>query len=403
MHPALTPNSPKLHKLFAVLTIMMVLAACGKKEGAPAAGTGGKPPPEVGVITTSSQPVALVTELPGRIEPARVAQVRARVTGIVLERAFREGGTVTTGETLFRIDPAPYKAAADSAQAALDKAQANLAQASAQAERYKPLVEANAVSKQEYINVVAAQKQAEADVSAGRAAVQTARINLGYATVTAPIGGRIGRALVTEGALVSQTEATPLAVIQQTNTVFVNLTQSANEVMRLRKAAGKPNGEERSIPVTVVLDDGSEYPRKGRLLFSDLSVDPSTGQVLLRAEVPNPENFLMPGQYVRVRLSQTELPAGILLPQQAVTRSGQDDKVIVVDANGVPAPRKVKISGAQGTQWIVVDGLKAGEQVVVDGFQKMMAPGAPVKPVPWKAGLSAAAPATAAPPAASAK
>lgn len=387
---------PRLHTVLGALAIAAFLSACGAREGAPAAGApgpGGKPPPEVGVVTAALQPVALQTELPGRVEAVRVAQVRARVNGVVQKRLFREGSEVKAGQKLFQIDPAPYQAAVDSAQALLAKAQANLTQASAQAARYKPLVEANAVSKQEYINVVAAQKQAEADVASGKAALQTARINLGYTSVAAPIFGRIGRALVTEGALVSQTEATQLALIQQTSSVYVNFTQSAGDMLRLRKTAGgKParNGGEQAVPVHVVLEDGTELPRAGKLLFSDVGVDPTSGQITLRAEVPNPDRILMPGQYVRVRLSQAELPSGILLPQQAVTRSGQGDTVLVVGADNKPMPRPVKVGAALGNQWVVLEGLKPGEQVVVDGFQKMMAPGTPVKPVPWKAPASSA-------------
>lgn len=383
-------QSPRLRAVFATLAIATLLSACGAKNGAPAANAtpgAAKPPPEVGVVTTELQPVALQTELPGRVEPVRIAQVRARVNGVVLKRLFREGSEVKAGQTLFQIDPSPYQAALDSAQAILSKAQANLTQAAAQAERYKPLVEANAVSKQEYLNVVAAQKQAEADVASGKAAVQTARINLGYTNVTAPIAGNIGRALVTEGALVSQTEATQLAVIQQTSTVYINFTQSAGELLRLRQsAAGKQvsaNGE-KAVPVRVVLEDGSELPQSGKLLFSDLTVDQTSGQITLRAEFPNPDGMLLPGQYVRVRLSQSQVPSGILLPQQAVRRTDKGDSVMVVDAEGKPGPRQVKVGAAQGNQWIVLEGLKAGEQVIVDGFQKMMVPGAPVKPVPWE-------------------
>ena len=370
------------------LAALALLSACDSKDGAAQAGAK-RPPPEVGVIVTKFEPVALQTELPGRVEPVRVAQVRARVNGVVLKRQFTEGSEVKAGQLLFQIDPAPYQAALNSAQAALGKAQANLTQASAQAERYKPLVEANAVSKQEYVNVVAAAKQAEADVAAQKAALQIAQINSSYANVTAPIAGRIGRALVTEGALVSAAEATQLALIQQTSTVYVNFTQSATDLQRLRKGAQdsarglKLRSADSAVPITVVLDDGSELPRKGKLLFSDVTVDPTSGQVTLRAEVPNPDSLLLPGQYVRVRLSQAELPAGIVVPQQAVTRGNQGDTVIVVGADGKPGPRPVKVGSQQGSNWIILDGLKAGEQVVVDGFQKMMVPGAPVKPVPW--------------------
>ena len=389
-------NNNKLARLAAcTLAAMALLSACGDKGAAAPGGGGGpggnRPPPEVGVVTTRFEPVVLQTELPGRVEPVRVAQVRARVNGVVLKRLFTEGSEVKAGQLLFQIDPAPYQAALASSQAALGKAQANLAQASAQAERYRPLVEANAVSKQEYVNVVAAHKQAEADVAAAKAALQIASINSGYASVTAPIAGRIGRALVTEGALVSATEATQLALIQQTNTVYVNFTQSATELQRLRKAAGKGHAAG-SAAVTVLLDDGSELPGKGKLLFSDVSVDPTSGQVTLRAEVQNPDGLILPGQYVRVRVAQAELPAAIVLPQQAVTRGTQGDTVIVVGADNKPGPRPIKIGSQVGNNWIVLEGLKEGEQVVVDGFQKMQAPGAPVKPVPWKA-ASAAAPA----------
>jgi membrane fusion protein (multidrug efflux system) len=394
----------QLRAALAALSIVLLLSACGSKNDAPAPGAApgaaAKPPPEVGVVTTELQPVALQTELPGRVEPVRIAQVRARVNGVVQKRLFREGSEVKAGQALFQIDPAPYQAALDSAQAVLSKAQANLTQASAQAERYKPLVEANAVSKQEYLNVVAAQKQAEADVAAGKAAVQTARINLGYTTVTAPIAGKIGRALVTEGALVSQTEATQLAVIQQTSTVYINFTQSAGELLRLRRASTGTHTsatEDKAVPVRVVLEDGSELPRAGKLLFSDLTVDQTSGQITLRAEVPNPDGLLLPGQYVRVRLSQSEVPEGILLPQQAVKRTDKGDSVMVVGAEGKPESRPVKVGAAQGNQWVVLEGLKAGEQVVVDGFQKMMVPGAPVKPVPWKKDATPAAQKAAAP------
>ena len=350
------------------------------------------PPPEVGVITAKVQAVALETELPARAEPVRVAQVRARVNGVVLKRLFEEGSEVKQGQSLFQIDPEPYQAQLNSAQAELGKAQANLDQAKAQADRYKPLVAANAVSKQEYVNVVAAQKQGEADVANARAQVRIAQINSGYASVQAPISGRIGRALVTEGALVSASEATQLALIQQTSTMYLNITQSATDLQKLRKSAGNKSA---AIPVTVIMDDGTALPRKGKLLFSDMTVDPTTGQVSLRAQIENQDNVLLPGQYVRVRLSQAELPAGILIPQQAVTRGGQGDTVLVVSSGGKTTIRPVTIGSQNGSNWVVLAGLKEGEQIVVDGFQKlqMMPPGTPVKPVPWTP--PASAPATA--------
>ena len=390
---------------FGLVTLgaALLLAACGAKEGAPAAGGGGgraMPPAEVAVVTVAPQAVALQTELPGRVSPVRVAQVRARVNGVVLKRLFQEGSEVKAGQALYQIDAASYQATVDSAQAAIGKAQANLTQAAAQAERYKPLVEANAVSKQEYLNVVALDKQAEADLASAKAALVSARINLDYATVRAPISGRIGQSLVTEGALVSQTEATQLAVIQQTSTVYVNFTQSTSDVLRLRKALASKqmrdvgNG---AVAVRIVLEDGSELPRPGKLLFTDLTVDASSGQITLRAEVPNADGLLLPGQYVRVRLSQAELPAGILLPQQAVTRSNTGDTVLVVGADGKPVTRQVKLGSNQNNSWVVLSGLQPGEQVIVEGFQKMMVPAAPVKPVPWNGGVHAAAGAASAP------
>lgn len=389
-------NPLRIRCALAPVLLGGLLAACGNKDAAPAAG--GPPPPEVGVITVAPRAVGLVTELPGRLEASRVAQVRARATGILQKRLFREGSDVRAGQALFEIDAAPYRASLQSAQAALARAQANLGQATAQAERFKPLLEANAISQQDYVNAVAAQKQAQADVAAGQAAVQTARINLGHATVTAPIGGRIGRALVTEGALVGQGEATQLAVVQQINPMYVNFTQPANEVMRLRRAlAGgqlkRATGPE-AASVRIVLEDGGEYAHAGRLLFSDLSVDPTSGQITLRAEVPNREGLLLPGLYVRVRLEQAQVEQAITLPQQAVNRSTQGDSVMVVGTDGKVAPRPVKVGSAQGGQWVVLDGLKAGETVMVDGFQKLRGAG-PVKAVPWQAG-AASAPASAA-------
>jgi len=346
------------------------------------------PPAEVGVVTVTPGDVGLVTELPGRLEASRVAQVRARAAGILQKRLFTEGSEVKAGQALFEIDASPYQAAFASAQASLAKAEANLMQASAQAERNKPLVEAKAISQQEFMNAQAASKQAEADVAIGKAAVQTARINLNYAAVTAPIAGRIGRALVTEGALVGQGESTPLAVIQQIDPMYVNFTQSAAEVMALRRAMEngqlKRAGGSNAASVRLVLEDGSEYARAGKLLFSDLTVDATTGQITLRAEVPNPGGTLLPGLYVRVRVEQAKAGNAITLAQQAVTRSPQGDSVMVVGADGKVSPRPVKVGGQQNGQWVILEGLKTGEQVMVDGFQKLRG-GAPVKAVPWQA------------------
>jgi membrane fusion protein, multidrug efflux system len=338
------------------------------------------------VVTVARSTVGLVTELPGRTEASRVAQVRARVAGILEKKLFREGSDVQANQPLFQMDAAPYKAALASAQAALAKAEANLTQTRAQAERYKPLAAAHAISEQEMVAAVAAQKLAEADVAAAKAAIQTAQINVGYATVTTPIAGRIGRALVTEGALVGQGEATQLALVQQINPMYINFTQPVADVLRLRAAiaAGtlKSAGGADSAQVRIVLDDGSVYPVAGKLLFSDLSVDPSSSQITLRAEVPNPKGVLLPGMYVRAQLQQAQVGGAMLLPQQAVQRSAQGDSVKIVGADGMVETRPVKVGAGKDGQWVVLSGLKDGEQVVVDGFQKMQGK-APVKPVPW--------------------
>lgn len=382
-------------RAFGAALLTLLLAACGgggePKAAAPAGG-GAPPPPEVAVVTVTPQTAPLVTELPGRVEASRVAQVRARVNGIVQKRLFREGSEVKAGQLLFQIDPAPYQAAVDSAKAALAKAQANLTQAKELATRYKPLADARAISSQEYVNAQSAQAQAEADIAAAQAALRSTQLNLGYASVTAPISGRIGRALVTEGALVSAAEATQMALIQQIDPVYVNATQAVAEVARLRKAATTAAAD--LSAVRIVLDDGSELPQRGRLLFSDLSVDPTSGQVTLRTEVANPQALLLPGMYVRIRLVQGQIAGAMLVPQQAVTRGPQGDSVLVIGEGGKATPRNIKVGGASGSNWIVLDGLKAGEQVIVEGFQKMR-PGAPVKPVPWT-GTAVARPAPAA-------
>ena len=372
----------------AVLAALLVLAGCGDK--APPAGP--SPSPEVGVLAVAPKTLDVPTELPGRVEAARVAQVRARVTGIVQKRLFAEGSDVKAGEVLFQIDPAPYRAAIDSARAALAKAQANEQQATGLLNRYKPLREANAISQQDFVNATSSAAQAGADVAAAKAAVQTAQLNLDYATVTAPISGRIGQALVTEGALVSATEATQMALIQQVDQVYVNFAQPVSDITRLRNAfaSGKAKALGLTIPVRIALDDGSELPQTGKLLFSDLTVDQTSGQVNVRAKVANPDGALMPGMYVRGRIAQSQVDSAFVLPQQAVQRTTQNDTVMVVGADGKPAVRVVKLGGNEGGNWIVLDGLKPGEQVIVDGFQKIR-PGGTVKPVAWSANASAAA------------
>lgn len=379
------------------LACAIALTACGKEDAKPAQSAPPTSTPQiaVGVVTATPGEVGVVTELPGRVEASRVAQVRARSAGIVQKRLFTEGSDVKAGQTLFRIDAAAYEASAQSARASLARAEANLTQTTAQLERFRPLVAANAISKQDFVNAESAQKQAQAEVAAAKAAVRSADITLGYANVTAPISGRIGQSLVTEGALVGQGEATPLAVIQQINPVYVNFTQSATEAFKLRKAMDegklKAAGEQ-AAQVRVILDDGTEYEHPGKLLFSDLSVDAGTGQVTLRAEIPNPKGLLLPGLYVRIRTEQAQATNAIAVPQQAVTRTEQGDTVSVVSADGKVTTRPVKVSMASGNRWVIQEGLEAGEQVMVDGFQKlqMMPPGTPVKAVPWTPASEAA-------------
>jgi len=388
------------------LLALLALTACGggdgAKPGAPAGG--GMPPAQVGVVTVQPGSVALADELPGRLEAWRVAQVRARVPGIVAKRQFTEGAQVKEGQALFQLDAAVYQAAVASAEAAVARSDANLAQAQAQLQRYAPLAEAKAISAQEWLQTQTTHKQALADVATAKAALQTARINLDYAAIKAPIAGRIGRALVTEGALVGQGDVTQMAVIQQTHPLYVNFSQSAADVLRLRKAfdsgqlkrAGSGAAE-----IRVVLDDGSTYPLAGKLLFADPTVDAATGQVSLRAELPNPSGWLLPGLFVKVRLVQATSENAVRLPQQAVTRGPGGDTVLVVGEGNKPAPRKVTVGSSQGGDWVITGGLAAGEKVIVDGFQKMM-PGAPVNPVPWVApGKAPAASASAASAAAS--
>jgi membrane fusion protein (multidrug efflux system) len=399
--------------LTLLCALLGTLSACGPggaPPGGPGGGGGAPPPPQVGVVTVKLEPVALATELPGRLEAWRTAQVRARVPGIVQRRLFEEGAQVRAGQTLFTLDADSWRAAVASAQANAARAQANAALAAAQVERNRPLADARAISQQEWLATQTQAKQAEAEVAATKAAIDAARVNLGYATINAPIGGRIGRAQVSEGALVGPADPTPLAVIQQTNPLYVNFTQSAAEVMRLRRAIDdgqlKRIGAD-AVEVRLVLDDGSVHPQPAKLLFADPTVDPATGQVSLRAEVPNPDGRLLPGLYVKVRLAQAASEQAVRLPQQAVTRDAGGDSVLVVGADNKPAPRKVKVGGALGGDWVVLEGLANGERVIVDGFQKMFVPGAPVTPVPWtppgaKAASAAAAPASAAVPASAA-
>jgi len=337
------------------------------------------------VVTVALGDVDLMTELPGRLASSREAQVRARVTGIVARRLFQEGSSVQAGQVLFQIDAAPYEAAVHSAQASLAKVEAILSAASALVQRNKALTAQKFISEQAYLDALAKERMAQADVVAAQAGVRTAGLSLSHATVVAPIAGQIGRSLVSEGALVSHNEATQLAVIHQMNPMYVDFMQSASQAMHLKMsptnvalvAQGGGN-----TTVRVILADGTAYAHSGKLLFSDSTVDPATGQVMLRASVPNPDGTLLSGLYVRVRLQQETVSNATLLPKQAVTRSAQGDTVMVVDAQGKVAQRAVTVAAEQSGQWVILAGLSAGEQVMVDGFQKLRG-GGPVAPVAW--------------------
>ncbi len=342
------------------------------------------PPPEVGVVTVTPTTVAVVNELPGRLEGVRTAEVRARVAGIVLSRNYREGGEVKAGQLLFKIDPAPYQAQLESAKASLARAEANAVAARLKAERYKPLVAVNAVSKQEYDDAVAAAGQAAADIASAKAAVSTAQINLGYTTVTAPISGRVGRALVTEGALVGSGEATKLATVEQVDPIWVTFTQPASEVMKLQRSieSGKVKGVDGGARVHLFIEDGREYEQTGKLLFSDMTVDPTTGAITLRAQFSNPKRELLSGTFVRVKIEQGVDENALTVPQRALIRTGQGASVLVVGGDGKVASLPVKAPQAIGDNWIVTEGLKGGEKVIVEGLQKVKV-GAPAKAVPF--------------------
>ncbi len=380
--------------------IVLALAACGKKEDpAKAAGPGaGAPPPAmVSVITVAAEPVSNVSELPGRIEAVRTAEVRARVGGIVQKRVFTEGGEVRAGQPLYQIDPAPFQAAANNAEAVLARAEANLGLTTTKVNRYKSLVETNAISKQEYDDLVSAQKLAAADVAAARAALDAAKLNVAYSTVTAPISGRIGRTLITEGALVTANDSRALAVIHQLDPIYVTLTQSSVELARLREIMSQSGQHGVKAKLTLVTEDGRPYPHAGQLLFSEAMVDPQSSSVILRAQFPNPQLALLPGMYVRVRVEQGVRAGTITVPQQAVMRTVDGSLVMTVDGAGKVTPRPVKTDGAYGQKWIVSSGLKEGDTVIVEGLQKAK-PGATVKPLPWQpAGSAPAQPAAAAP------
>ncbi len=370
---------------------MGLLAGC---KGAPEASAQRAPQPvEVGVYEVNPSSVTLTRELPGRTSPYRMAEVRARVDGIVLERLFEEGSDVKKGQQLFKIDPLPYQAALSSAEASLARAQANVESSRLLAERYETLIAERAVSKQEYDNAVAAHRASEADVAAGKAAVQSARINLGYTRVTSPIDGRIGRSEVTEGAYVRMAEGNLMATVTQLDPMYVDVTQPSTEVLKLQRdlESGNLVREGEGAKVSLALEDGTLYAHKGKLQFSDVTVNPTTGSITLRAIFPNPDGQLLPGMFVRSQLEEGTKPSALLIPQIALRRDaqgqasvwvvGKDNKV---EVRAVVAPRTVN------DKWMVTEGLAAGDKVIVDGLQKVR-PGAQVSIAKPQAPQAAAA------------
>jgi membrane fusion protein, multidrug efflux system len=375
------PRIPSRSAAIASIVAVALFTGCGRKPAqAPAAA-----PVEVGVVTIAPTSVTLTRELPGRTSAFRVAEVRARVNGIVLKRLFTEGSDVKQGQPLFLIDAAPYQSALETAKAQLARAEATHANAALQAQRFSELVAENAVSKQEHDNAMAALKASEADVAAGRAGVEAARINLGYTRVTAPVSGRIGRSEVSEGAYVQQGQATLLATVQQLDPIYVDLTQATTEVMRLRRdlAEGKLQSAGRGkAKVQLVLEEGITYAQPGELQFAGVSVDPSTGSIALRALFPNPRGELLPGMFVRARLDEGVNPQALLVPQRGVTRDQKGlPTALVVNAEKKVERRQLVTERVVGDAWLVTSGVKPGEQVIVDGLQKVR-PGAAVVPVP---------------------
>lgn len=358
----------------ALLAGLLALAACNETQSsAPSAPV---VPPEVGYVEVKSQAIAVVRDLPGRVAPTRIAEVRARVSGLIVKRYFEQGSQVAEGDKLYQIDPAPFRAELASQDAEVAKAEASLLLARQQSQRYELLLDKQAASRAQYENAFATMKQAEATLAGARAAQTRAKLNLDYTTVRAPISGRIGRALLTEGALVDENStATNLATIQQLDPVYVDITQSVGELRRLRRdlASGELSRiEPGTATVRLILDDGTLYEHSGKLLFSEVTADPSTGQVTLRVEIANPKDDLFPGMYVRARIEQAIDHDAIAVPQQAVQRDvdGQP-QVFVVGQDDAVSPRTVTLGDVVDGKWIVREGLNAGEKVVVDGFQRI--------------------------------
>jgi membrane fusion protein (multidrug efflux system) len=365
------PKIPSMRSATAVLAALFVFACGGNEQaGAPQ----GPPPPEVSVMVVQPQAITNVVEVPGRVQAVRTSEVRARVDGIVERRVYTEGTDVQAGQLLFLIDSLPLQARLNAAEAALAAAEAVAANAAQDVARYKGLVEKKAISQQEFDATIARARSADANVEAARAQVEAARLNLSYARVTAPISGRASRAEVTEGALVSAAAATLLTTIEQFDPIYVNFSQSSSEMLALRRAVASgnlemPEGER--ITARLVLEDGTEYEQEGLLNFRDLSIDRVTGTTAMRAEFRNPNRTLLPGQFVRVRLAAGTLSNGITVPQRAVNIGANSTTVFVVGEGDTLAVRPVRLGPMQGDQWVILEGLSAGDRVVLDGQQKI--------------------------------
>lgn len=368
-------NKKKARAASAVLACAM-LAACEGDAPPPQ-----MPPAAVTVVTLKAEPVTLTRELPGRTNPYLVAEVRPQVTGIVAKQLFTEGGMVKAGQPLYQLDDATYRAEYNSAKAQLARAEATLESAELTAKRVAELVKTGAVSAQENDNAIAALRQAEADVGVAQAAVESTRVTLGYARINAPISGQVGKSSVTQGALVTANQPQALVTVQQIDPLYVDLTQSASELLELRQqvAAGKLTVPD-DVPVTILLEDGTRYAHPGTLKFTEATVDPSTGSFLLRVAVPNPDGLLLPGMYVRAVISNGVRKDAILVPQQGIQRDPKGNTTaMIVNAEGLAQVQPVKVNRTVGDKWLIDDGLVAGDRVIIEGLQKV-APGAPVQP-----------------------
>jgi membrane fusion protein (multidrug efflux system) len=359
------------------LVLTAALSGCAKRDPA-----GDPALPEAGYVVLASQSVPLEIELAGRTTAFETADVRPQVSGLIRARHFEEGSIVRQGQTLYEIDPSLYQAAASQAAANLASAKATQASVEAKAQRYKPLADIEAVSKQDYADAVAAARQAAAQVRQTEAALQTARINLQFTRVPAPIGGRIGRSLVTTGALVTSGQATAMASIQRLDPIFVDIQQSSADLVALRQQLAAGGVASAATPVKLLLEDGSAYPLAGRIEFSEAVVDPSTGAVTLRARFPNPDNLLLPGMFVRARLVQAVAPNAILAPQRAVSRDSQGQATVMLVGPGDKAVMRTIATGRTvGDKWLVTSGLSAGDRLIVEGLDKVKS-GQAVRPVP---------------------